>query len=112
MGTDEKATSWSFPFLTSLIIDRLHHIPFHTPHLTRFRFSGQDGTASTDKLVSFLENCPLLEHINVIHTDLHQTEHDLVSLPRLRTYTEGTFCEACTLAVLNVLSLPPSVPSH
>ena len=94
--------------LTSLIVYNFHPIPFHTPRLTRFKFWNGSGSIDEDKLLGFLNNCPLLEHMNILHTGIHQSGHDVViSLPRLLTYTETTSGEMYTLAVLNVLSLPP-----
>ena len=104
----EETTSWSFPSLTSLIIYNLNSIPFHAPHLTRFKFWNGEGSTDTDALLCFLNNCPLLEHINIFYSSGHQNGRDLiVSLPNLRTYTETTFRQACPLTVLNMLSLPP-----
>ena len=65
-GPKETATSWSFPSLTSLIVYNLNPIPFYTPHLTRFKFWDEEGIVNTAKLVSFLDNCPLLEHVDIL----------------------------------------------
>ena len=62
---------------------------------------------TTDKLLGFLSNCPLLEHIDILSCR-HRNEQNLsISLPSLRTYTETTFGQVCPFTVLNVLSLPP-----
>ena len=90
-GTTEEATSWPFPSLTSLIVYNLIPIPFYTPHLTCFKFWDKANLADTNDLLRFLDNCPLLEHID-IHIGGHWSGHDLiVSLPNLRTYPETTF---------------------
>ena len=108
-GPTEEATSWSFPSLTSLIVYNLNPVPFYTPHLTCFKFWEMEGFTDTDGLISFLGNCPLLEHIYLFYSDEHQSEQDLVvSLPNLRTYTESTFDNYCPLTLLNMLSLPLS----
>ena len=107
-GPMEKATSWSFPSLTSLIVHGLNPIPFYTPHLTCFKFWQELETNNADMLINFLNNCPLLEHIDVAYSEGLQRNRDLVvSLPSLRTYTETTFDGAYPLTVLNALSLPP-----
>jgi hypothetical protein len=106
-GLTKKATSWSFPSLTSLVVYSLSPIPFYTPYLTRFKFWDQGDSTNTDKLISFLDSCPLLEHIDISYVDGLRSKHDLiVSLPSLRTYTQTTFGEMSS-AVLNTLSLPP-----
>ena len=108
-GPTEKVTSWSFPSLTSLVIYNLLPIPLYTPHLTYFKFWDEESSTDTDALLSFLDNCPLLEHIDLFYSDGHQSEQDLVvSLPNLRTYAEITVGQVCPLTVLNNLSLPPS----
>ena len=106
----EEATSWSFPSLTSLVLYNLNLIPFYTPHLTYFKFWDEEGWTDADKLLKFLNNCPLLEHIDVFYLDRHRCEQDpTLSLPNLRTYTETTSDSNITypLTVLNKLSLPP-----
>ena len=106
-GPAEKATSWTFPSLTLLIVYNLNPTPFYTPHLTCFKFWDKEKLANTGDLLRFLDNCPLLEHIDVLYSDRDWTGHDLiVSLPNLRTYTETTFDQACPLTVLNNLFLP------
>ena len=104
----KNTTSWSFPSLTSLVVYDLDPSLFYTPRLTRFKFWECENITDTDKLLSFFDNCPLLEHIDIFYMDERQSGHDLVaSLPSLRTYTQTTFGNACSLAVLNMLSLPP-----
>lgn len=108
-GPVEKATSWSFPSLTSLIIYDLSPIPFHTPNLTRLMFWNQESPDTAGSLISFLGSCPLLEHIDISYAGGIRGRHNLVvSLPNLRTYTETTFDDPCPLTVFNALSLPPS----
>ena len=107
-GPIKKATSWSFPSLTSLMVCNLDPIPFWTPHLTRFKFLAELGTINISQLADFLVNCPLLEHIDIFYANVSQNEHNhVISLPSLRTYTESTFNEVCSLTILNTLSLPP-----
>ena len=106
-GPTEKATTWSFPSLTSLVVYNLIPIPFHTPLLTRFKFWDEDGTTDTDKLLRFLDNCPLLEHIDILSGGHCNGQDLVVSLPNLRTYTETTSKNQPPLTVLDMLSLPP-----
>ena len=111
LGPAKEVTSWSFPSLTSLIVYSLYSIPFHTPHLTCFKFWSGDSPIGGDKLLGFLDNCPSLEHIDIFYRFYeggHRSKHDLVvSLPNLRSYTETTFGNVCLLSVLNMLSLSP-----
>ena len=108
-GPTEKATSWSFPSLTTLVVYVLNPIPFYTPNLTCFKFWDQEDYTDVNKLVRFLENCPLLQHINISCVQEPESEHDLVvSLPNLRTYTQTASGERDFLEVLNMFSLPPS----
>jgi len=105
-GPMKQATSWSFPSLTTLIIHNLNPIPFYTPHLKCFMFRDQESDA--DIILNFLDNCPLLEYIDVSYVGGPRDKHDLVvSLPCLQTYTEIAFDGACPLTVLNALILPP-----
>ena len=107
-GPTKEATSWSFPSLTSLVIYNFRSIPFYVPHLTSFKFWEKGPPSHVDRLVSFLGNCPLLQHINISYVSGDESKHDLVvSLPSLRTYTETTFDYTCPLTVFNALSLPP-----
>jgi len=108
-GPIEKATSWSFPSLALLIIYNLTPIPFYTPHLTCFKFWDLESPTKADRIIIFLNNCPLLEDIDISYVGGLRSEHDLSpSLPSLCTYTETNFDDACPLTVLNVLSLPSS----
>ena len=108
-GPTKKATSWSFPSLTSLVVYNLDLAPFYAPRLTCLKFWDSDGFADPKMFLVFLGHCPLLEHIDtsycVIFDDLH---YPTASLPKLRTYTETTFGGEHSLAVLNKLSHPPS----
>ena len=109
-GPMKKATSWSFPSLISLIIYGLAPTAFHAPNLTRFKFRDRDGFTNTNDLIVFLNDCPLLEHIDIcyLNTPGLGTQSDLVvSLPNLRTYTQTGFGEVCPLTVFNMLSIPP-----
>ena len=108
-GPAEKATSWSFPSLTSLIVYNLHPFPFHTPHLTCFKFRDVARSLDEDKLLRFFSNCPLLEHIDIFClSGWNQDGCDLVvSLPNLRSFTQTTSGKACPLTVFNMLSLTP-----
>ena len=106
-GPTEEATSWSFPSLTSLSVRRLDPTPFYTPLLTRFKFWDEDALTSIDKLLSFLHNCPLLEHVDILSGGRWNEQDPIVSLPNLRTYKEITLNNQCSLTVLNMLSLPP-----
>ena len=107
----KQATSWSFPSLTSLIIYNLSPIPFHTPHITCFKFWNGESSIDEDKLLGFLDNCPLLEHIDIFYRFYvggHRSKHDLaVLLPNLRSYTETIYWDVCPLLVFNMLSIPP-----
>ena len=108
-GPTENATSWSFPSLTSLVIYNLLPIAFYIPRLTYFKFWDVESPTDAYALIDFLDNCPLLEHIDLFYWDGRPSERDLVvSLPNLRTYTESTSGEVCPLTVLNNLSILPS----
>ena len=61
-----------------------------------------------DKVLGFLDNHPLLEHLDLSYYDEYRGELGLaVSLPSLRTYTQTIFGRECSLEVLNGLSLSP-----
>ena len=62
---------------------------------------------SIDKLLIFLHNCPLLEHVDILSGGRWSEQDPVVSLPNLRTYKETTLNNQCSLTVLNMLSLPP-----
>ena len=106
-GPTEEVTSWSFPSLKSLIVHCFIPIQFSTPRLTCFKFWDSESS-NTAKLLSFLNNCPLLEHIYISYsTGRNKGNHDLVvSLPNLHTYTQTTHNGMCPLTVFNRLSLP------
>ena len=106
-GPRKEAASWSFPSLTSLIIYRLDPRSFHVPNLTRFKFWDREGFAETMDLLVFLDNCPLLEHIDISHEGVIYKSDLVISLPSLRTYTQTNFGEGCSLTVFDALSLPP-----
>jgi len=107
-GPIKEATSWAFPSLTSLVVYNLGFIPFYVPHLTCFKFWDRESTSHANRLIKFLNECPLLQHINISYLGGLRSNHDLVvSLPNLQTYTETTFDGACPLTVFNALSLPP-----
>ena len=107
-GPKKKTTSWSFPSLTSLIVENINPVRFHTPHLTRFQIWEWMGSTPGNHLLGFLDNCPLLEHIDIFFPNSGgRGKHDLVvSLPRLRTFTQTTFDQVFPLTVFNMLSLP------
>ena len=109
-GPTERVTSWSFSSLTSLIVRGLDPIPFYTPHLTRFSYWDHRYSIGPDSLLSFLDNCPILEHVNIVDLDESNRDKDdlVVSLPNLHTYTQTTFDNFCPLGVLNALSLASS----
>ena len=105
----KEAASWSFPSLASLTLHNLIPTPFYAPHLTCFKFWDQASATNTDGLLNFLDNYPLLEHIDISYGGRFRSKQDLaVSLPNLRTYTETTFDGEYSLTVLNKLSHPPS----
>jgi len=108
-GPTKKATSWFFPSLTSLIVYGLNPITFFAPNLRCLKFGEPIGLSGTGDLISFLDNYPLLEHLDICYVRYEpRNEHDLViSLPSLRTYTQTTLCKADSLMVFNKLSLPP-----
>lgn len=106
-GPTKEATSWSFPSLTSLIVYRRSPALFYTPNLTYLKFWNRGNFANTDELTDFLEDCPLLEHINIPYDFELEIEPDLVvSLPNLRTYTQTSLWKSSFLTVFNVLSFP------
>ena len=106
-GQTEKVTSWSFPSLTSLIVYNLDPTPFYTQHLTCFKFWDVERLTDTSTILSFLDNCPFLEHIDILSDERWDKQDSVVPLPNLRTYTETTFGQVCPVTVLNMLSLPP-----
>ena len=106
-GPTEEATSWSFPSLTSLIVHGLDPAPFYTPYLTRFKSWDTEGWTSTSMLLSFLDSCPLLEHIDILLDGEWSGQDSTVSLPNLQTYTETTFRRVWPITALNMLSLSP-----
>ena len=109
-GWTEKATSWFLPSLTSLAIGYPSPIPLYTPNLTCFKFwePYSEDPIEVDELVRFLNNCPLLEHIDVCYDSTRCFGEGLVmSLPNLRTYTQTTIDDACFPSVLDMFSIPP-----
>lgn len=108
-GPTKEATSWSFPSLTSLIMYGPNLASFDAPNLTHFKLWDPEGFINTEKLIRFLDNHPLLEHIDISCVNTQEPVSDLVvSLPSLRTYTQTGVGEVCSSMVLNMLSLPPS----
>ena len=103
-----EPTLWSLPSLTSLIVNDLDPALLHTPHLTRFKFFSGKYATSPSVLPSFLNSCPLLEHIDISYEGEFPRDQDLVvSLPNLRTYTETIYDRVYPITLLNMLSLPP-----
>ena len=103
-----RPTLWSLPSLTSLVVVGVEPTRFHTPHLTHFEFSCGGYTANSRGLPSFLNNCPVLEHIDISYVGEFLKSQDLVvSLPNLLTYTETVYDQAYPITLLNMLSLPP-----
>jgi len=110
----DEETSWSFPSVTSLAVRNTYPIPFHVPHLTRFkfRFTNLVNKASIlEDLLDFLRSCPLLEDLEIsCPEDFLSTDDHAVSLPNLCTYTQimpsarGLY----PLGLLNPFSLPLS----
>ena len=112
-GPAEEVTPWSFPSLISLIVHDFKSIPISAPNITRFRFQAEESAIDTTELLDFLDSCPLLEHIDILYVyDFPRGEPGLVvSLPSLRTYTQTTLDQVPSPAILDALSLPPSVQS-
>jgi len=107
-GPMKEETSWSFPSLTSLIIYGLDPISLRAPNLTRFKFWDLESFTNTAKLLIFLSDCPLLEHIDISYPNTEELVSDpVVSLPSLRTYTQTDFGEKCSLTLFDAVSLPP-----
>ena len=108
-GPTRETISWYFPSLTSLVVYGLNPIPFYARNLKRFKFLNGEGQSDAQRLIAFLSNCPLLEHIDISYLDCLRSRSDLVvSLPSLRTYTETNFGGTYSLTVFDKLSLPPS----
>ena len=104
LGTDNDLADFSL-----LNVYNLDSIPFYASNLTRFKFWNKEGKTDAHILVDFLDNCPLLEHIDISYVDSSRNESDLVvSLPSLRTYTQTTFGKTHSLTVFDKLSFPPS----
>ena len=100
----------SLPSVTLLIVHCVGSVLLHVPHLTHFKFrETQRSTTRIDPLLEFLDNCPLLEDIDISYWSESPCSRDqLVSLPNLRTYRQAIRCGHYTLKLLNMLSLPPS----
>ena len=86
----EKATSWSFPSLTSLVVYNLSFTPVSAPNLTYFKFRAEKSPINVHGLLGLLGGCSLLEHIDISHGDEIPLDRPVptVSLPNLRTYTQ------------------------
>jgi hypothetical protein len=107
-GTKDE-TSWSLPSVTTFVVHGITSIPLRFPHLTRFKFREGEETTTIDELLDFLDNCPLLEDIDISHAgESSSSRNQLVSLPNLRTYTQSMFDAYCALRLFDMLSLPPS----
>jgi hypothetical protein len=101
--------AWSLPSVTLLIVKHVGDILLHVPHLTHFMFRDGKGLTTVDQLLEFLDNCPLLEHVDISYlTESSSSRSQLISLPNLRTYTQPMYDEHYTLGLFNMLSLPPS----
>jgi len=64
----DKETSRYFPPVTSLAVRNTYPIPFHVPHLTRFKFrftNPVDNASILESLLNFLRDCPLLEDLEI-----------------------------------------------
>jgi len=105
----EDATPWSLRSVTTLIVHDVGPVLPCVPHLTRFKPREREGLTEIDQLLEFLDNCPLLEDIDIYYAaETLSSRRQLVSLPTLRTYTQPKYDEYYTLRLFNMLSLPPS----
>ena len=110
----ENETSWSLqsvtlPSVTTLIVRDVTPLPLRVPHLTRFKFRDSENTTMIDELLDFLDNCPLLEDIDISYADeISSPRNQPVSLPNLRTYTQSMYGIYYNHTWFNMLSLPPS----
>ena len=104
----EDKTSWSLPSVTTLIVHDVTSIPLRAPHLTRLKFRENEDMTTIDKLLDFLDNCPLLEDIDISYSnETSSSRNQLVSLPNLRSYTQTMHDAYYTLGLFDMLSLPP-----
>ena len=105
----EDGTPWSLPSVTTLVVHDVTSITLRVPHLTRFKFQEDEDTITIDKLLDFLDNCPLLEDIDISYSnETSSSRNQLVSLPNLRSYTQRMYDVYYTLGLFNMLSFPPS----
>ena len=109
---DDETVSWSFPSVTSLAVHNTYQIPFHTPHLTCFKFRcvrPMYDAYIAGSLLDFLRDCPLLEDLEISYIEDIGTYDQAVSLPNLRSYTQAMLPGhgVYSLGVFNMLSIPP-----
>ena len=106
-----ETTRLTFPSLKTLFVGDIDPFLFSVPHLTHFGLSSDwcHGKQAIDGLLDFLRDCPLLEELEVRHSNKLYTRrnHNVVHLPNLRAYTHHTTTDF-HLGLYNMLSYPPS----
>ena len=104
----ENTILWTLPSVTSLIAHNVRSIPLRLHYLTSFKFRDGDGETMIDPLLEFLDNCPLLEDIDISYESGSScSRNHLVSLPNIRAYTQQMYDSLYDLRLFNMLSLPP-----
>jgi len=98
----------SLPTLTSFSISGFDFLQLHTPLLTSFHLTdgfSSDSGWTTDIILNFLRNCPLLE-VAFFSCDIDPGSNDDVSLPLLNSFTHKSPHDKYQLHLFNRLSLP------
>jgi len=98
----ENATLWSLPSVTSLIVHGVRSISLCVLYLIRFKCHGK---TMTDPLLDFLDNCPLLEIVDVSYaSESSCSRNQLDSLPTSalthNKYTTGFTTSGCSTCFL------------
>jgi hypothetical protein len=106
---DDRANAkWILPAVTTLIVQGGDAFPFDVPQLTQLQVHSREILA-IDKLLHFLNRCPLLEELEVAYERSVHTSRtrETAELPNLRLYNYHTTKNEY-LGLLNKLRLPPS----
>lgn len=116
----DVVTSGDLPSVGSLSTINLGRPLFHVPHLTHFCFKvchclgSAAMTRMGDSLLDFLRSCPQLEVAYFGYGDpgtdigftTSETSTEVVSLPRLRSFTHESPVDTIYIGLFNRLSLP------
>lgn len=115
-------TSEGFPSIMTLATTTPCHPLFHAPNLTNFRFRLRppqrfvETPEVEDRLLNFLQHCPMLEVVFLGYDDTHtgsgsitnKASTRVVSLPHLRSFTHESPADTIHTTLFNRLSLPPT----